>query len=324
MQHVEACLTLGFTQPMPQSFSIRPMCLALYLCVLAALSGCSRQKEEPASAVEQIEAGVDLLRIFNFKEAYDVLSSVQPQLSEEDEQWPLATYSLGVAAWQMAPPRQERIKQAQELFEAVISHDADSEFASAAMLDLGRIAEVSDYLGDPTDVPLAQSYYQKVRDEFPGTDMATRATLYLAQTWAQTFDPGQVQAAVELLESEMSAEPDSPWMGVLAQYTAQLYAFYLDRPDEAVDIYLKAVEAGLPRPADADVSLWQLGLLAEKAGRDKIAAEVFARMVREYPRSIYRTMAYERAMALVRKHPEFQLALPEVSVTEMSGGGQSR
>jgi outer membrane protein assembly factor BamD (BamD/ComL family) len=179
------------------------------------------------------------------------------------------------------------------------------------LLDLGRIAEVSDHLGDPTDVVEAQRYYARVRENYPNTDMAARATLLYAQSLAQSFEAEAIKQGVSMLEAEMKAQPDSAWYATIAQYTAQLYAFYLDDAKDALKPYDAAARAGFPRAADSDLYLWQYGLLAQEAGEDLIAADAFRRIVADYPRSIYGTVARQRMRDIAQKHPEALIKIPE-------------
>jgi hypothetical protein len=282
--------------------------------VIALLSACSSGEDAAmADQRDPLDVGIEYLRVFNFSDAYRVLSEVQADVSQQEDpaRWTLATYSLALAAWHQSPPSIAGLLQARILLESVIEFDPQSLYAASAMLDIGRILEVSYFLGDPVDVPAAQEYYERVREEFAGTDMAPRATLYLAQSMVQSFDPIQIQAAIDMLESEMNELGDSPWLGTLAQYTAQLYAFYLDEPEEALVPYAIAMEAGFPRSADTDLSLWQLALLAEKAEDHEFAAQIYVRLLRDFPRSIYATISRERLNRILESHPELMLEVPE-------------
>ncbi len=298
----------------PHFFHPQITSILIALCALNFWTGCSEKNELGHLPVEaQVEAGLDALRIFDFQSAYEILSVVQPELSTSSEQWVFATYALGLAAWHKTPPSPDAVEEAKSLFQSVVEQSPESECAASALLDLGRIAEISDYLGEATDVAAAQVYYQKVREQFPGTDMSARATVLLAQTMAQSFEPTEVTTAIELLNAEMEAQPDSPWLGTMAQYEAQLHAFYKHDYAASLEPYETAMDAGFPRSSEADVSLWQMGLLAEEAGEDFIAARVFSRLVKNYPRSIYGTVARERIIQIAANHPEAEIEIPELS-----------
>ncbi|WP_309386286.1 tetratricopeptide repeat protein [Cerasicoccus frondis] len=286
------------------------------MCLALLVVGCSGDSRFEGTAEEQVDKGIQYLSIFNFEEGYHLLSHAQPLLTPDQDKWALATYSLGVATWHKAPPTGESLKQAEALFRQVVETKPESAYAASALLDLGRLAEVSDYIDDPADVDSARGYYEQVRSQFPGTEWSTRATLYLAQSKAQTFERDQVEEAVASLEAEIGRDPTGPWVGILSQYLAQLYAFYLDDPANGLQAYERAVRAGLPRPVDEDMSLWQFALLAEDAGEYQLAVELYRRIVHDFPRSIYGTVAEQRADKLVSEHPEIDRVFPDLSDAE--------
>ncbi len=273
--------------------------------------GCTNDRHSDLPPEKQLDRGLEALSIFNFNEAQKFLSLAQPQYEVGSTNWPLATYSLALATWHSTPPNAENVAKAKALLLQVVEQAPSSEFAASALVDLGRIEEASDYLGDVENIPSAREYYQRVRMDFPQSEMSFRATLFLAQTYAQTFDPEQVEIGIELLDQLMASNPPEKWKGLAAQYTAQLYAFYLDQPEKAYDAYRMAVDSGLPRPADIDVSLWQFGLLAEKAGHELEAVEIYSEILREHPRSIYGTLAYQRAIDIAKRHPDENIHVPE-------------
>ena len=275
------------------------------------LGGCAGDRASQKSVDELIDSGLESLRVFNFKEAREPLHAAMDRLEPGEPQWALATYSLALATWHTSPAGPENVKDATVLLEEVVRLAPESPYAPSALLDLGRIAEVSDFLGDPTDVEAAREYYQRVRSDFSNTDMSARATLYYAQSLAQTLDPSDVRAAISALEAEMDAQPDSSWYATMAQYAAQLYAFYLDDPKAALKPYGEAARVGFPRSADADLYLWQYGLLAQEAGEDLVAAEAYSRIVREYPRSVYGSLARERIIAIAHNNPQADIVIPE-------------
>lgn len=299
-------------------FLYRPIQMRSCLVAVVAswvlfFTGCSSDADLASGSPQaQVARGVEYLRVFNFSSAYKVLSQVQPELDQSSDDWSLATYSLALSAWHKSPPSPAAVEEAKVLLEAVVANDPDSTWTASALLDLGRMAEVADFLGDTTDVAAARSYYRQVLQDFPDTEMSARATAFLAQSMAQSFEPLEVASAIELLAAEIEAQPDSPWVGVLAQYTAQLYAFYLDDVEAALPFYHIAMEVGFPRSADADVSLWQFGRLSEEAGEDLMAAEIFTRLVEQYPRSTYGTIARDRIIEIARTHPQAEIVMPEL------------
>jgi len=275
--------------------------------------GCGGPAEAEKSPEEQVEQGIRFLTIFDFDQAYQTLSEVQPLIDEDSELWPRATYALAISAWHKSPPDLERINAAKALLESLIEADPQSKIAAMALLDIGRVLEVSDNNTDTTDVDAARTYYRQVRENYPGTSLAQRATLYLAQTLVQTFEVDRYKEAIDMLEAEIEADPDGEWVALFAHYIAIIYINHLEDYEAAIEPYLLAREKGIVRDSQADRYLWQLGKIALEVGRDMVAADVFTEIVVDYPRSEFGTLARERVIELSRKYPEANLTVPDLA-----------
>ncbi|WPJ95201.1 tetratricopeptide repeat protein [Coraliomargarita algicola] len=280
--------------------------------VLLSVTGCSPETEAPSSAAttDPLEIGLSELRAFNFNQAYAILLEHSRHISPDDNDWPLATYSLALATWHQAPTTQQAIDDATVLFKSVVEKAPQDSLAASALLDLGRIAELSQ---SEEAAQQGQSYYQRVQDEFPGTEMAVRASLLQAQSLARSLDQSQVKQAIHILKQITQSQPNTPWRGTIEQYIAHLYAFYLDDIDEAITHYSIAKDVGFPRASDTDLSLWQLGLWQQKAKQDLAAAETFTELVEAHPRSVYGTVARKRIIEIANKHPEANIRIPELA-----------
>lgn len=286
---------------------------ALFFAVSILLAtGCSPQANAPTADETEasIEAGISELRAFNFNQAHTILLESSKHISPDDAIWPLATYSLAIATWHQAPTTQQAIDDAKALFQTVIEKAPKEFFAASALLDLGRITEFSEIENAATE---AQAYYQRVQDEYPGTEMAVRASLLSAQSLARTFDEIKVKQAIQNLIQVTQAHPNTPWMGTIQQYIAHLHVFYLDDIDASIPHYSAAKEAGFPRSSDTDLSLWQLGLLQQEAKQDLAAAATFTELVLEHPRSVYGTVARKRIIEIANNHPEANLVIPDLA-----------
>ncbi len=290
------------------------MCkLALFICAMGIFVACSDTSEVSVSDYDmKLSEAIRSLQIFNFDEAYQSLSTVMPFVPDNDPDWPMLAYCLAVSAWHKSPPSQEAMKEAESYFKAVIEKAPESELAASSLLELGRLYEIADFRDDIADLSAARNCYQRVRQDFTRSDMSARAALFLAQTYAQEFERPSVEKAIEVLTNEMAMQPHSPWFGVMAQFASQIYAFYLDDSVAAVSYYGKASEAGFPRPAEADISLWQFGLLAEAAGQEELAADVYGRIVEDYPRSIFGSVARQRVIRIAERNPDSEIRIPEL------------
>ncbi len=278
---------------------------------MAGLSGCGRGPEVGTPVEERFQFGMNELAIYSFGPAYDALKPVVAELDEHSPLWEKASYALAVAAWHKTPATREGIEEAGKLLGELARRNPDSEYAAMAWLDLGRIAEVSDFIGDPPDPAAAEAYYRRVMEKFPRSDMSIRAALYLAEVLSQSLEPDQVREASALLAGVCAAQPDSRWIGLVAQYQAYLDAFYLDSPAEALRPYELARERGFARLAGNDQDLWQFALLAEEAGQDELSADLLIQLIKETPRSTYTRFAQNRLAVLAARHPNLQIVIPD-------------
>ena len=257
--------------------------------------GCSQSsKESQVSKQDTLEAGLAALRVFDFEQSYEIFQQLNASVQKDEEMWPLVTYSFGVSAWLKTPTTADGVAEAVRLLDLLSKEKPKSIYTASALLDLGRITEISNFRGDTTDVVTARRYYERVRAEFPNTEMAIRATLFLAQTYVQTLSPADIHKAIDLLDACIQEPANAAWVGLIAQYIGVLYEQYLDHPKKAIDPYMQAAQAGLARHADTDSVLWHIGVLAERAGRDQLAAKAYSQIISDFPRTVYRSVSQER------------------------------
>ena len=140
------------------------------------------------------------------------------------------------------------------------------------------------------DEATARARFQKVVDRYPGTGAAAAARLYLAGYAAAESDG---ETARQLWREAAEAGSDT----AIGQQ-ARLNLWELDRSEgrhEELEREIRAMldqeEAGLPK----DQLLYQLGLTQEAAGADVEARDTYLRLVDEYPLSILRGSAEQRA-----------------------------
>lgn len=290
--------------------ALRALTLGTALTLLATACAPQASNTSVHDTEGLLETGLSELRAFNFNQAHALLLEHAAHISPSDEAWPLATYSLALATWHQDPTTQQAIDDAVVLLQSVVEKAPQESVAASALLDLGRIAEFSQSDNAAAE---AQTYYQRVQDEYSGTEMAVRASLLHAQSLARSLDEDQVQQAVQILKQVLLDQAETAWTGTIEQYIAHLYVFYLDDIDQAIPHYSAAKESGFPRSSDTDLSLWQLGLLQQKAKQDLAAAETFTELVQEHPRSVYGTVARKRIKEIAKQHPDAQIIIPDLA-----------
>jgi len=302
-----------------RSQSLQRLLSCSCLCLICLLAACQGKKDLSPSELDALTAdGIGSLQTYSFDIAYKALSTAHAQSATTDPDYIKITYCLALAAWHKSPPSHDAIIEAKQHLRSVVEMSPDSKWAASALIDLGRIDEVADFNADETDVPSAQAYYKRVRNKFPNSEYSAKATLYLAQSMIQDFDKPSTEAAAQLLVEEMKAQPDSHWLSTMAQFTAQIYAFYLNNKEQALTYYNTAWERGFPRAAEADLSLWQYGLLAQECEQDLLAAKVFTEIVQKYPRSLYGTLARERVRQIAVKYPDAEIVVPTLNAVKVN------
>ncbi len=140
--------------------------------------------------------------------------------------------------------------------------------------------------GDPT----ARERFQEVVDRFPRSGAADAARLYLAGFAAAEADDA---TARELWQAAAREGGDTA-----VGQQARLNLWELDRSRGRHDELLAEIRSLLDRqgsPLPADQLLYQLALTLEAAGDDLEARDTYLRLVDEYPQSILRGVAQQRA-----------------------------
>lgn len=251
-----------------------------------------------AKLQEQIDAGLEALSIYDYANAHNSLATAYANMDPEDVRWKKIAYAYALAAWHRSPPNLARIADAEQVLLLLAERFPGTDIAASALLDMGRIAEVRDTNMDVADLPRARQLYEQVRDDFPGTAMSARATLFLAQLNAQTLKTSDVLAAIEILEAELEQTTLAEWKALLAYYAGHLHTFYLQQPEAALPFFNRTRTIGYPNEGTADRQLWQFSRIALQGGNQPLAAEVLTELVERFPRSSFRWVA-ERELAQI-------------------------
>lgn len=254
------------------------------------------------------DQGLEALLNYDYSGAYSLLGRALEQTDSADPRWPEIAYGYALAAWHKSPPDLDRIEKARATLERIAEQLEGREVAAAALLDIGRIHEVADNREDEPRPQEAESYYRRVMEEYPETEMSQRAALYLAQIKAQSMEEADLRAAVRILETAARPEIHPGWASVLAFYRGHLRYYYLDQPVQALSDFEEARRMGFANAATSDRKLWQIAVMAEAQGETEIARANLQRLIAEYPRSIFHWVANRRLAALSTDDPD---ATPE-------------
>ncbi|MEO0964107.1 MAG: hypothetical protein AAFY08_03215 [Planctomycetota bacterium] len=284
--------------------------LGAFVLVLSCLTPAA--SAQPASNTPRFQSAADLIIRFEFDAAYDEFTQLREDLTTSDPRYRDACFGLAVAAQHRIPPQDEYIDQATELYNEIIELNATDELAARSMMNLGRILELRDYLGDPHRPDDAIAYYERVHQNFPDRDIAHEAAFRQAGALIQQFDdPDDVPEGVAFLESWLKTHPDNPYAGGMHVY---LYDYYRERDlkEDALRHLIEGDRVGMPLPRVGEM-YWQAAQLAEAVpGRLDVAIRFYTKTITD---AVTSGRAYEAQLALARlkrEHPDAGIEIPEL------------
>jgi tetratricopeptide (TPR) repeat protein len=258
----------------------------------------AEETEENPVVRELLDKAVWEVRVFSFENAYKYFKEAKDKSPGGSETWQQAIYGQAVCAQQFSPPEKKKIEEAQQLFGELLKTCPKSKYASRAMMNIGRIFEVSDFYEDAINLEEARAWYQRVVDGWPNDPIAGEATLRVAHTYIQTYDKKQVQKGVEILEAWLKAHPDDPLASAMWQYLAETYFVPLQEYRKSVDCYIRADEIGLMEKGREGGVYWRVARTADKLLKDRgIAVKYYTKIITLVPTS---GKAYESQLALKR------------------------
>ena len=247
---------------------------------------------------ERLEQAVAEVSYFSFARAYKLFKIVSDDSNASPARRQQALYGMAVCAQQISPPNKSRIDEAIGLYELLLGEGPDSKFAPRATMNLGRIAELSDYYQDKVDLEAARRWYQKVIDRWPDKPIAGEAALRIAGTHIQTYDEPRVRKGVKLLESWLAKHPKDPLASGMWQYLADTCFFPLKDYARSLECYQKADRIGLLETGRKGIVYWRMAVVADRFCKNReLAVTYYTKIVTITPTS---GKAYEAQSALKR------------------------
>ncbi len=279
--------------------------------------GCAKKgvsEEQDAAVIDRAE---ELLALYDFDEAYKLLTPHLGLMEEGTPEWARALYLHSMAGWQSLPPSRGRIEDAREAFHYLAEKAPASTYAPMALRNLGRMAELRTYPGDVMDTEKARDYYQRVLEGWPGTLMAHEAAARLAGTYIQdVLNVGSIQKGVTFLEDYLEQYPNNELAGLMWEYLAETRYLMLDDKEGALLALINADKAGWVDPNKTLMNLWRMANLAEELGQVELAVSAYRRVIIEHTRGGRSWEARQRLLALRDAHPEYRISLPETLAVE--------
>ncbi|MEM6333219.1 MAG: hypothetical protein AAF823_07775 [Planctomycetota bacterium] len=250
----------------------------------------------------RLEAAHTALTRFNFQEAYDLYARVRSALPDggvdvSDPTAARVAMGLALAAQHRTPSTPALIAEAEAIY-AALAADAEPALAARALMNIGRLAELSNYLGDPIDLASAREAYQALIDAHGYADIGQEAALRYADTLVQDLaDPAGRAKAAAWLEAWIGDQPlgEMAYGSVIAEYLARI-EHREGRYAEAVAWFIRADELGLAEPIVAGQIFWTIAKISHERLNDPATARrYYQKIIDEAPRS---GLAFEAELEL--------------------------
>ena len=221
---------------------------------------------------------------FDFRAAYPTFAAVMNAAPTGSPVWAQATYGTAVCAQHIMPATRQLITESESLYRLLLAHAPDSPYAPRALLNLGRIRELSDYYTDACDPAGARDCYRQVIQRWPALPIAGEATLRLAGTFIQTFDATQALLGVTILESWLAQHPRDELASAMWQYLGDTCFIPLGDYAKALACYRNADQLGLLLFTRAGQCYWRMAVLADRYLTNRAAAvEYYTKLITTAP-----------------------------------------
>jgi tetratricopeptide (TPR) repeat protein len=276
------------------SLTPRVVCAKVVFCLL--LFALRINAADDVSSL--LQHGLDNVSFFDFKNGYKYFSRALRDAEPKSLEWQQATYGKAVCAHHLTPASPERMAEAEQLYRDLVHQVPDSAYAPRAMLNIGRIYELSDYYQDVIDLTKARAMYEDVLATWSSHPIASEATLRIAATYIKTQQTADVQRGIALLETWLAAHPSNEFASTMWQYLGNTYFYPLRDYTNCVACLLKADELGLTLRSSAGATYWQIAHLADKMLSNRaVAVTYYTKIITETPQS---GKGYESQLALRR------------------------
>lgn len=305
-----------FLRRRSRALGIFPACVFIGI-FLMALFGCGKKSLTTAEDAAVIERAEELLALYDFDEAYNLLTPHLELLEVGTQEWARALYLHSMAGWQSLPPSRGRVEEARGGFLLLAQTAPGSAFAPMALRNLGRMEELRTHPGDIMNAENARRFYERVLDGWPGSLVAHEAAARLAGTYIQdVLNMESVKKGDALLVDYLSKYPENELAGLMWEYVAETRFLILEDKQGALEALLKADKAGWTDPNKTLTNLWRLANLAEELSELEIAVNTYQRVIAEHTRGGRSWEARNRLLQIKEAHPSLLIEIPETLFME--------
>ncbi|MBB6428556.1 tetratricopeptide repeat protein [Algisphaera agarilytica] len=289
----------------------------LVAALLVVLIHPPSHSQESESLNLLLEEASKELTYFNFDLAYKLYGqAVDKAGSPGSDVWLQATFGRALSAQHRSPATRDLIEEAIEGYQSIADQAPQTPFAARSVLNLGRIDEIRDYLGDEIDLEGAREHYRRVFETWPDLDAADQAALFYAGTYFQDFkNLDGVKLGLEFLEGWITDRDDRDGASMTWEVMGQVRYHHLQDYAGAVRCFIKADDLGLTDPNGAGVLYWQLGQAAQNELDDlPTAIRYYQKIITDAPRSGRAFNAQLALEDLQEKRPDLNIEIPEVQL----------
>lgn len=234
----------------------------------------------------------------SFDQGLPLFKKAAAASTEGSAPWQQAIFGEAVCLQHLVPATPGNLEEASRRYTLLAEKYPQGKYSPQAMMALGRIAELVDYLGDKVDLDTAQKWYEKARIAAgENSDLAHEATLRIAAVYIQTYEIPKVKQGVQILRQWLEKYPDNPLASAMWQYAGNTLFWPLQEEKEAIACYLKADAKGLLEEGREGPVYWRIANLAERNGQRDVAVRYYTKIIEKTPTS---GKAYESQLALKR------------------------
>lgn len=276
--------------------------------ILFLLAGCHGSLHFD-SKEERLDAGMEAIRSFDFHQANRILDGISNQYEFGTKSWMRAAYLEATAARHVRPVTRRNLERTTRLFREIIEAEGEP-YSRLALMDLARMQALSSLEGD-MDPESTRSMYRQIIEQWPDSREADVATMWLSNSFLHGPNPREgAKDAANALRDRLAEYPDTEMSPLLWQALANVYRTIIRDHENALNYLLEVDQRGFPKADRLDEFLFSIARTAERVGQPALAAEFYARIIEETPRSRMGWHSQQRIIHLNEENPHLNARVP--------------
>lgn len=268
--------------------------------LILLLAGCGSGMDGLDELESEMAAARQYLSSLNYAAAGNIYEVIYPALPKDDPHWPEVAFGYANCLWHETPPNPDRVEQAHNIFTELAERQAGTDWGDSALLSLARIEMLRDFPGDAVNPAGAEPILESLVEESTGF-IRHEALLRLAECKRMDFrNRESMEAARNLLTGWLEAHPDNPLASLMWEQLAWMELLDFERPEPALEAFLRAEAIGFADPSRAGVLFWEMAEISREVGRYGEAVRLYRKVITDEPTS-GRAYDAQRALTQLRK-----------------------